>query len=308
MSNYIKIPMEDGTTLTTSALAASTISGGGTITGYTARNGVAVITSSGEGAGATVDVTIGDRALDGASATFTTITNYGTLGDVGFTTNAASDVGLLAQAGGATFDITTDAAQFITAVALNAVGTGYEVGDVIVIDVPGGANINNSGGAQTISVVALADSDLAAAADSDLIFTIVDGGTGYANGDDVYLAMEDPSGTELAWTAVIDISILGLVGYLDGPYVLLPASNILCTTPNPMTASSPSVIVLYADAQVGGDIKNANITFNGITTTAEDIEITQALNTAILKANQAENSQPTLELPTGVSAIDVEFL
>ena len=155
MSNYIKIPMEDGTTLTTSALAASTISGGGTITGYTARNGVAVITSSGEGAGATVDVTIGDRALDGASATFTTITNYGTLGDVGFTTNAASDVGLLAQAGGATFDITTDAAQFITAVALNAVGTGYEVGDVIVIDVPGGANINNSGGAQTISVVAL---------------------------------------------------------------------------------------------------------------------------------------------------------
>ena len=105
MSNYIKIPMEDGTALA----APQTLAGGGTVSGYDARNSVEVFTSTGEGAGATCDITMGDRALDPASSVLTNPASYGTAGDVGFATNATTSTGLAATVGGGTFDIQTNA-------------------------------------------------------------------------------------------------------------------------------------------------------------------------------------------------------
>ena len=307
MSNYIKIPMEDGTALTTGALAASSISGGGTITGFDARNGVTVFTQSGEGSGATVDVTMGDRALDPASSVLTDPTSYGTAGQVGFATTAGTAT-LSAVIGGGTFDIevNTDGADgTILSVAVNAAG-GYKVGDVITIDVPSGSPINASGGDQLITVVALSDSDLVAAAISDLVFTVVDAGSGYANGDVLFLDIQASGpADEISWDAAIEIDVAGLSGYDDGPYIILPVGNVLCVNPNPMAAST--AVVIYADAQVGGALNQASIEFSGITTADERLEITKSLNEVILKANRAENSQPTLVLPNGVQGLQVTY-
>ena len=305
MSNYIKIPMEDGTALA----APQTLESGGTVSGYDARNNVEVFTSTGQGAGATCDITMGDRALDPASAVLTDPASYGTGGVTGWATSATTTSGLAAQAGGATFDITTDALQNITAVVVNDPGTGYAIGDIITIDVPAGG-INNSGGPQTIVVVALVNSDLAAPVIGDLVFAIAaagDGGEGYANGDELFLDIQASGpADEISWDAVITIEVSGLSGYDDGPYALLPAGDVLCVDANPMTGSS--AVVSYASAQVGAsDVKQATITFSGITTAAERLSITQELNAAILKANQAENSIPTLVLPTGIEGVEVSY-
>ncbi len=301
MSNYIKIPMEDGTTLTTGALAASTITGGGTITGYTARNGITVYTSTGEGSGATVDVTMGDRKLDNTSAVLMDGANY----TDDFVDTAATEAGLLSP-GGAEFTITADGAGNLSIDAIT-IGGAYEVGDTLTINVPtSGVGINQTGAPGVITLTPLiADSDLKAPLIANLVFTIVDGGESYANGDELFIDIADPSGTEVAWDAMISITVAGLTGYDDGPYVLLPVGNVLCTIPNPMAGSD--AVINYADAQVGGAIKAATITFSGITTAEERLEITQALNVAILHANQAENSQPTLVLPDGVRGLEVDY-
>tara|TARA_R110002020_G_scaffold27115_6_gene87359 strand:+ start:5866 stop:6768 length:903 start_codon:yes stop_codon:yes gene_type:complete len=299
MSNYIKIPMEDGTTLTTSALALSTITGGGTITGYTARIGMNVYTSTGEGAGATVNVTMDGRALSSVP-----LTGWG--GSVGTAsgTNPTAATGTGGSGSGATdptFTVENNATD--AEVTLVTPGDNLKVGDTITI--PADIVSGDSQWSSPLTYV-VTSSDLVAAVLADLIFTVVNGGTGYANGDLLFMDIADPSGTEVSWDTMISITVSNLSGYLDGPYVLLPASDILCTNPNPMLLDD--AVVLYADAQVGGAApKTATITFNGITTAEERLEITQSLNVAVLQANQAENSQPTLELPIGVRAVNVIF-
>ena len=303
MSNYVKIPMEDGTALT----GTQTVAGGGTISGWDARNAVEIFTSTGQGSGATCNITMGDRALDPASVVLTNPASYGTAGSVAWATNASTANGLDAQVGGGKFDITTDAAQNITAVAVDN-GGGYLEGDIITIDVPTGSPINNSGGDQTIVVVALSDSDLVAAVVSDLVCTIADGGEGYANNDELFLDIQTSGpADEISWDAVMTITVSGLSGYDDGPYVLLPVGDVLCMDANPMTGST--AVLNYAEAAVGGtsDPKQAKIIFSGITTAAERLEITQELNAAVLNANQAENSIPTLALPDGVKGLEVSY-
>ena len=303
MSNYIKIPMEDGTALTDPALGASSISGGGTITGFDARNGVTVFTQSGEGSGATVDVTMGGRALDGASTTLLDGANY----SMDVADSAATEAGLLSPSG-ASFTITADGAGNLTIDSIDAVGAGYEVGDTLTINVPDSVGgINQSGGPGVITLTPpLSDADLATATLGDLTFTVNNAGSGYANGDVLFLDIQASGpADEISWDAAIEIDVDGLSGYDDGPYIILPVGNVLCVNPNPMAASE--AVVLYADAQVGRALNQATITFSGITTADERLEITKSLNEAILKANRAENSQPTLVLPNGVQGLQVSY-
>jgi len=314
MSNYIKIEMEDGKALTGATL---TTSGGGTIAGYDARNGVEVFASTGEGSGATINVTMGDRALDPGSSVLTNPASYGTGGVTGWATNAATGTGLAAQSGGGTFDITTDAAQNITDVAVNVAGA-YSVGDIITIDVPAGG-INNTLVTQTIVVVALSDSDLVAAAETDLIYTIANGGTGYANGDVLFLDIQGSGpANEIAWSALIEMEVSALSGYDDGPFVLVPIDNAwMCGVLNgsqelgPMTGSGIAIFYQEADInnKLGGypGLKVCNITFSGVSTAAQRKIIMENLNSLILQASAAENSQPYLTMPAGVKGVEVDF-
>ena len=91
MSNYIKIEMEGGTTLT----GTLTPEGGGTISGYDARNGVGIFTSSGQGSGATCNVTLGGRSLDATSVALLDGSNYGD----DFVDTAGTSAGLVAASG-----------------------------------------------------------------------------------------------------------------------------------------------------------------------------------------------------------------
>ena len=317
MSNYIKIEMEDGKTLTGATL---TTSGGGTIAGYDARNGVEVFTSTGEGSGATINVTMGDRALDPASSVLTDPASYGTAGDVGFATTAGTAT-LSAVIGGGTFDIqvNTDVADgTILSVAVNAAG-GYKVGDVITIDVPSGSAINASGGDQLITVVALSDSDLVAPAETDLVYTIDKGGTGYANGDVLFLDIQGSGpANEISWSALIQMTVSNLSGYDDGPFVLVPIDNAwMCGTLNgsnelgPVTGSG--IAVFYQEADINNKTANypglkvCNITFSGVSTDAQRRIIMENMNSLILQASAAENSQPYLTMPAGVKGVEVSF-
>jgi len=316
MSNYIKIEMEDGKTLTGASLATS---GGGTIAGFDARNGVEVFASTGEGSGATINVTMGDRALDPASSVLTDPASYGTAGDVGFATTAGTAT-LAAQSGGGTFDIqvNTDGADgTILSVAVNAAGA-YAVNDVIIIDVPTASAINASGGDQTITVVALSDSDLVAAAETDLIYTIASGGTGYANGDVLFLDIQGSGpANEISWSALIEMTVSGLSGYDDGPFVLVPIDNAWMCGVNasgklgPMTGST--ITVFYQEYNSNNaaagypGVNECTITFSGVSTAAQRKIIMENLNSVIAQASAAENSQPYLTTPAGVKGVEVSF-
>ena len=313
MSNYIKIPMEDGTGLTTVALAASTITGGGTITGYTARNGVTVYTATGEGTGAIVDITMGDRGVDVTSGVLLDGTNY----TDDFVDSAATEAGLLSP-GGAEFTITADGAGNLTIDSITSAGTLYSVGGSLKIDVPtSGGGINQTGVAGIITLTpALVDSDLETAVLGDLVFTVANtgpvlhGGSGYANGDEIYFDIATPSGTEISWDALIDIEIAGLTNYTDGPYTLVATDNMLC---GPKEVKSDFAHIFYKEAQVGATgPKTCTILFRvpdsagGVSSEQGEI-ISQDLNNAILKANQAENSQPTVVWPDGVEAYALAY-
>lgn len=317
MSNYIKIEMEDGKALS----GSQTLTGGGTIAGYDARNGVEIFTSTGEGSGATCNITMGPRQLDPASAVLTNPASYGTGGVTGWNTNAATATGLAAQSGGATFNITTDGAQNITNVVVNnpGLGGGYAVNDVITIDVPTASGINNSGSDQTIVIIPLVDSDLDAPVITDLVFTVVDGGTGYANGDVLFLDIQASGpANEVSWSAIIEITVSGLTGYDDGPFALVPIDNAwMCGVLNgsnelgPMTGSG--IAVFYQEADInnksGGypGLKVCNITFSGVSTAAQRKIIMENMNSIILQASAAENSQPYLTMPAGVKGVEVSF-
>ncbi len=299
MSNYIKIPMEDGTGLT----GTQTVAGGGTISGYDARNGVEVFTSTGQGSGATVNITMDGRALSSVPLT-----------GWGGSTATASGAGATAATGtGGTGTGVTDPTFTVennggdAEVTLVGAGDNLIVDDVITIpaDVVSGTSKWTDPLTYTVT-----DSDLEAAVVGDLICTASDAGEGYADGDTLFLDIQASGpADEISWDAVLTITVSGLSGYDDGPYVLLPAGNVLCTIPNPMSGSA--AVVAYANVQ-GVDagitsVNKATITFSGITTAAERLSITQELNAAILKANQAENSIPTLVLPTGVQGLQVAF-
>lgn len=308
MSNYIKIEMEGGTTLT----GTLTPEGGGTISGYDARNGVGIFTSSGQGSGATCNVTIGGRVLSSVPLTGwggSTGTASGTL-----PTAATGTGGSGAGTTNPTFTVENNAND--AEVTLVGGGDNLIVGDTITI--PADTVSGTSQWSSPLTYV-VTDSDLAAATVSDLIVTVASGGTGYANGDLLFLDIQASGpANELSWSAVITMQVSGLSGYDDGPFVLVPIDNAwfagvydASSGLKPMSGDSIDIYYQWPDDNKSGTapmVDKCTITFNSTPTAAQRRDIMEDLNSIILKASAAENSQPTLNMRnSGVKGKEVSF-
>jgi len=308
MSNYIKIEMEDGKTLTGATL---TTSGGGTIAGYDARNGVEVFTSTGEGSGATINVTMDGRGLSSVP-----LTGWGGSVGNGSQSGATTADGTGGSGSGSTdptFNVVNNATDL--EVTLATPGDNLKVDDVITI----AADTTSGNSRWSVPLTyTVTESDLVAATETDLEYTIANGGTGYANGDVLFLDIQGSGpANEIAWSAVIEMTVSGLTGYDDGPFVLIPIDNAWCCGVNnsgklgPMTGSTITIIYQEYNANnnqagyPGAD--ECTITFSGVTTDAQRKIIMENLNSVIAQASAAENSQPYLTMPAGVKGVEVSF-
>lgn len=308
MSNYIKIEMEGGTTLT----GTLTPEGGGTISGYDARNGIKIFTSSGQGADADCNVTLGGRALS-------SVPPIGWGGAAG----NASGVGPTAATGTGgsgsgstdpTFTVLNNAGD--AEVTLVTGGDNLIVDDVITIPADTASPTSQWTAPLTYTVT---DSDLVAATINDVIVTVASGGTGYANGDLLFLDIQTSGpADELSWDAVITMQVTGLSGYDDGPFVLVPIDNAWfagvydsSSGLKPMSGDSIDIYYQWPDANKAGTapmIDKCTITFNSTPTAAQRRDIMEDLNSLILQASAAENSQPTLNMRgSGVKGKEVSF-
>ena len=308
MSNYIKIEMEGGTALT----GTLTPEGGGTISGYDARNGVGIFTSSGQGAGATCNITIGGRVLSSVPLT-----------GWGGSTGTASGTGATAAtgtggSGAGTTDPTFTVENNATDAEVTLVGGGDNLKVDDIITIPADTVSGTSQWSSPLTYV-VTDSDLADATVSDLIVTIASGGTGYANGDLLFLDIQASGpANELSWSAVITMQVTGLTGYDDGPFVLVPIDNAWfagkydsATGLKPMSGDNIDIYYQWPDVNKAGTapmVDKCTITFNSTPTAAQRRDIMEDLNSLILQASAAENSQPTLNMRnSGVKGKEVSF-
>jgi len=138
------------------------------------------------------------------------------------------------------------------------------------------------------------------AAIASATITITDGGQGYKEGDVVTIPIIAASGQKTSTTAVVSYTILAA----DLPTAdsqaeeLLPVEDVACVD---VVTSGASIDILLKQASA---LKKWTLTLNGGSgDNYEDIAI--HVNDAIQKAMQAENKQPIMTFPIGVSCYDI---
>jgi hypothetical protein len=291
MSNYIKIPMADGAELLTGDLVAA--SGGVPVTGATATS-VAVV--GGGGSGAIASVTVGGRALVSASDSNWSGTGTQNGTNVGVTGTGGSGTG-----SDPTFNVSVGVGPgFAMTITMQTGGSNIILGDTITIaaDTTGG---DARYSAQTLTVV---EADMATGTYADLVIAITSGGDGYEVGTGT-ATLEVPTGVPAGganWGTDVVCNVTGLV-YDDGLEILLPIDNVMSISP---TAAGTTAVIAYADQDSGGTASIATLTLEG--GSGSNYEATGiALSDAIAKADQAENSQPSVVFPSGVTCVEVAY-
>jgi hypothetical protein len=159
-------------------------------------------------------------------------------------------------------------------------------------DLGGGSG---SGAKATVLQGSANDATIAAAT-----ITITDGGEGYKPGDIVTIPIIAASGTKTSTTAVVSYVLLAadLVTGDSQAEELLPVEDVACVD---VLNTGASIDILLKQASA---LKKYTLTFNGgDTNNYEDIAI--HVNDAIQKAMQAENKQPIMTFPIGVSCYDI---
>jgi len=130
--------------------------------------------------------------------------------------------------------------------------------------------------------------------------TITDGGEGYKVGDVLTIPIIAASGQKTSTTAVVSYILLAadLVTADSQAEELLPVEDVACVD---VVTSGASIDILLKQASA---LKKWSLTLNGGSgDNYEDIAI--HVNDAIQKAMQAENKQPIMTFPIGVSCYDI---
>jgi len=133
--------------------------------------------------------------------------------------------------------------------------------------------------------------------------SVTAGGDDYADGDTLTIpvsASGDASSGESAWDADITIDVLEdmLVTSDSQAEELIPVDDVACVD---VDTSGATIDILLKQATA---LKKWTLTLSGgDSTNYEDIAI--FVNDAIQKAMQAENKQPVMTFPNGVSCYDV---
>ncbi len=159
-------------------------------------------------------------------------------------------------------------------------------------DLGGGSG---SGAKATVLQGSANDATIAAAT-----ITITDGGQGYKVGDVVTIPIIAASGQKTSTTAVVSYALLAadLVTADSQAEELLPVDDVACVD---VVNTGASIDILLKQATA---LKKWSLTLNGGSAdNYEDIAI--HVNDAIQQAMQAENKQPIMTFPFGVSCYDV---
>lgn len=302
MSNYIKIPTTDGTSLTIDSLTQiAIIEGGGTITVNNAEEVPDIAIIGGGGTGGKVAVSCGGRALDAASNS--NWAGVGTGGAGAGATATSSTGGSGTGELGGQFDVTNTGG--VLSVVMTSPGDNAKIGDTLTIAANPEGETSTWSDALTLSVVS---ADLATAVVGDLIAKVTSIGVGYKNSSDgVTLAAQDDGTLGITWSAALQCRIVGLV-YDAGTEIFLPLDNVVSVIPQVADDAGYPQRAQIAYAQLGG-VGNSLATMKLIGTIDADIqtEITLALSNAILSANSRPGSSPVVNFPTGITCSAVGY-
>jgi len=184
----------------------------------------------------------------------------------------------------------------LTAGALTNLGTGggTTVNGTIVTPITPTTDGGGTGATCSVTITA-----------GDIIVAIVAVGSGYSAGDTLTIAAGDTgTGGQAQWDADIEVIIdeADLATEESGSYQLVPAENVAAIAPD----SSAFGPIIHTSSYSGSAVKKYTLVCNGADANNYG-EVAFAVSEAYRKAMMAENSQPTVEFPQGVTCYSVTY-